>query len=156
SQAVPPTVSAQLTFNSVAGQQFYYDTSQLNPGDIMEIALQGDATALNTGRYSYSIAVTANYGTPVTTTYTGSANILNYKNSVFGAGGSLMGLERIYSVTGGVILDLGGGTSLWFASSGGSFTTPAGDFSTLVQNGDSTYTRTLANGTTINFNSSGY
>src|SRR5205807_7976501 len=127
SQAVPPTVSAQLTLNSTAGQLFYYTTNggATNPGDIMQIALQGDATSLSTGRYSYSIAVTANYGTPVTTTYTGSVDIINSSSSPFGAGWSLNSLYRIWSVTGGVILEQPVGTSLWFASTGsGTFTTP--------------------------------
>src|SRR5207245_1869325 len=48
-----------------------------NPFDILQIALQGDATGLSTGRSSYSIAVTANHTTPVTTTYNGSVDIIN-------------------------------------------------------------------------------
>jgi hypothetical protein len=56
---------------------------------------------------------------------------------------------RLHPVTGGVILNQGAGHSLWFAGSGPNYTTPAGDFSTLVQNGDGTYTRTLPDGLTI-------
>jgi len=158
SGALPSTISAQLTFNGTAGSTFYYSTSSLNPGDIMEIASQVNASSLSTGRYSYSIAVTANYATPVTTTYSGSVNVINDASSPFGAGWTLSGLEHIWSVTGGVILELPGGLSLWFASAGsGAFTTPAGDFSTLTQNtGTNVYTRTLTNGTKITFNSSGY
>jgi RHS repeat-associated protein len=68
-------------------------------------------------------------------------------------------LQRIWPVTGGVILELPGGLSLWFANgqTAGTFVTPSGDTSTLTQ--DQTtfiYTRTLKNGTKINFNSSGY
>jgi len=156
--ALPSTISAQLTFNGTAGSTFYYSTSSLNPGDIMEIASQVNASSLSTGRYSYSIAVTANYATPVTTTYSGSVNLINDASSPFGAGWTLSGLEHIWSVTGGVILELPGGLSLWFASAGsGTFTTPAGDFSTLTQNtGTNVYTRTLTNGTKITFNPSGY
>jgi|GEM_PF-1838684 len=156
SQAVPSTVSAQLTLNGTAGQVFYYSTSSLNPGDIMQIALQANATSLSTGRYAYTITATSNYSTPVTTTYSGSVDVLNYSSSPFGAGWSLADYERIYSVTGGVILDLGSGNSLWFANgTSGHFVTPPGDTSTLVQNGDNTYTRTLKDGTKINFSSTG-
>jgi YD repeat-containing protein len=158
SQAVPATVSAQLTLNGTAGTTFYYDSSSLNPGDTMQIALQGNATSLSTGRYSYQIAVTANYGTPVTTTYSGSVDIVNDASSPFGAGWSLNTLERIWPVTGGVILEIPGGLSLWFANGGqaGTFVTPAGDFSTLSQNtGTGVYTRTMKDGTKITFNSSG-
>jgi RHS repeat-associated protein len=158
SQAVPSTVSAQLTFNSVAGSTFYYSTSSLNPGDTMQIALQADATALSTGRYSYQVSVTANYATPVTTTYSGSADIVNSSSSPYGAGWSLDAVQRLWPVTGGVILELPGGTSLWFANGGtsGTFVTPAGDFSTLAQNtGTGVYTRTMKDGTKINFDSTG-
>jgi RHS repeat-associated protein len=158
SQAVPATVSAQLTFNGVQGSTFYYSTSSLNPGDTMQIALQGDATGLSTGRYSYSVAVTANYGTPVTTTTSGSVDIINSSTSPFGAGWSLSQLERIWPVTGGVILEQPGGTSLWFANgqTSGTFVTPAGDFSTLSQNTQTNvYTRTMTDGTKIYFDSTG-
>src|SRR5206468_10671657 len=77
----------------------------------------------------------------------------------FGAGWSLAGVERIFSVTGGVILDLGNGESLWFANgqTSGTFVTPPGDFSTLTQNTSTqVYTRTMPDGTTITFNGSGY
>jgi YD repeat-containing protein len=156
SQAVPPTVKAQLTLNGTAGSWIYYDTSHLNPGDIMQIPLQGDATGLSTGRYSYSISVTANYGTPATTTYSGNVDIVNSSSSPFGAGWSINVLERIWPVTGGVILELPGGLSLWWATGkNGNYTPPAGETSTLAL-ANNVYTRTLKDGTKINFNSSGY
>jgi RHS repeat-associated protein len=159
SQAVPATVTAQLTLNGNAGQLFYYSTSgssALNPGDIMEIALQGDATALSTGRYSYQIVVTPTGGTP--TTYSGNVNLINSSSSPFGAGWSLDTLQRIWSVTGGALLELPGGYSLWFANgqTAGTFQTPAGDTSTLTQNTvNNTYQRLLKDGTTINFDANG-
>jgi YD repeat-containing protein len=52
-------------------------------------------------------------------------------------------------------LDVGDGTSLWFASAGGgSYTRPAGDFSTLSGNGSS-FTRTLTDGTQMQFDATG-
>ena len=48
----PSQVEAQLTFNGTPGTAYYYDTSALRPGDIQQIALQVDASTLNTGRYS--------------------------------------------------------------------------------------------------------
>jgi RHS repeat-associated protein len=157
SQAVPATVSAQLTLNGVAGPTVYYDTALLNPGGVLQIALQGDATALPTGRYSYQIAVTAHYPTPVTTNYSGQVTIVNSASSPFGAGWSLAGVERLRPVTGGMILESPGGISLWFADGqqSGTFVTPAGDFSTLVRNPDNTYTRTLKDGTKVHFDSAG-
>src|SRR5207247_3368494 len=143
--------------NQVQGAAVWYSTSTLNPGDIVEIPLQGDAHTLATGRYSWSFSVTANYfPTPVTTTQSGFVNIINDNGSLFGAGWTLAGFDRLWAVTGGVILEMAAGRSLWFASNGqGGFVTPAGDFSTLVQNADSTYTRTLKDGTKYNFSSAG-
>jgi hypothetical protein len=73
--------------------------------------------------------------------------------------GTLQGLEQIYPVTGGVILDLGDeGRTFWFATagSGGGFTTPAGEFSTLSKNaGTGVYSRTTPDGTQMTFSSGG-
>jgi YD repeat-containing protein len=156
--AAPGTVTAQLTFNGTAGSTVYYNTSSLNPGDLMQMALQANATSLSTGRYPWQITVTANYGTPQQTTYSGSVDVVNDASSPFGAGWTLANVERLWPVTGGVILEEPGGQSLWFANGqqAGTFVTPAGDFSTLSQNtGTGVYTRTLTNGTQITFNSTG-
>jgi RHS repeat-associated protein len=164
---VPTSLKAQLTFNGTAGSTYTIGTSYtVNsvtsfewPGDTLQIALGANASSLSTGRYSYSMAIGDTNATPVTTTYSGSADVVNYKSNAFGAGWSLTGMERIYSVTGGVILDLGDGYSLWFANGGtsGSFVTPAGDFSTLTQNTSTlAYTRTMPDGTTYKFSSAGY
>src|SRR5439155_17687022 len=107
---VPPTIHAALTLNGTTGNTVWYNTALLNPGDIVEIPLQGDATALATGRYSWSISVTADYlPTPVTTSQSGSVNIINENGSLFGAGWTLVGFDRIWPVTGGVILEQAGG-----------------------------------------------
>src|SRR5207244_6506667 len=108
---------------------------------------------------SYSFQVVDTNANPQTTTYSGSVNVLNYSSNPLGAGWSLAGVERIFSATGGVILDLGNGESLWFANGqqSGTFVRPPGDFSTLTQDTIShVYTRTMPDGTTITFNSGGY
>jgi YD repeat-containing protein len=157
---VPSTVSAQLTYNSSGGSTWYYSTSSLNPGDVQQIALQASGTAsLATGRYSYTAVVTDSGSTP--TTLTGSSTLLSETGSPFGDGWTLQGLEQITSASGGVILNEGeGGRSLWFTApaSGGTYTDPAGEFSTLVKNSGSGggYTQTLTDGTQITFNSGGY
>jgi RHS repeat-associated protein len=156
-QSAPTKVSAQLTFNSVAGTAYYYNTSQFTPGDIESIALQADATGLSTGRYSYSVQVVDYRTTNTTFTLNGTATVLNNASSALGAGWTLQGLEKITSASGGVILDVGNsGKNLWFTGSGGTYTDPPGEFSTLVKNGDNTYTRTLTDGTTINFDTGGH
>ena len=127
---------------------------------MQQIALQAtNATSLATDRYSYSAQVVDIGSTNTTFSYSGDTNLLNYSGNAFGAGWTLQGLEQITSESGGVILDLGDdGRTLWFSSSGsgGGYTAPAGEFSTLVKNSGGSYTRTLTDGTQITFNSGGY
>jgi YD repeat-containing protein len=67
-----------------------------------------------------------------------------------------MGLERLHFVSGGVILELERGMSLWFEEDGmGGYISPPGEFSTLVENMDGTFTRTFTDGYECHFNSSG-
>ncbi len=162
SSAVPSQVSATLTFNGTVGTTYYYNTSTLVPGDVQQIALQATtASSLATGRYAYSVQI-VDHGTALTTiTLSGTATVLNQSSSAFGDGWTLDGLEQITSASGGVILNEGGGgDSLWFTGSfgsgGGTYTTPAGDFSTLVLNANGSYTRTMPTGDQITFNSSGF
>ncbi len=157
--SVPTAVNAKLTFNGTAGTTWYYNTSGFIPGDIQQIALQSTATGLTTGRYSYSVQVVDERSTNTTSTYSGTATVLNQSASAFGDGWTLQGLEQVIPATGGVILTLGdNGETLWFSGSpgvGSNYTTPAGDFLTLTKTSTG-YTRTLADGTQITYNSSGY
>ncbi len=153
--AVPSTISARLTVDGTPLTTVTYDTSTMNPGDFVQVGLQDDATGLATGRYTYSVVITANYGTPVTTTKSGSFTVVNDGSSPFGAGWWVAGLDRIVTGSGGVALVEAGGMSLWFAGSGGTYTSPTSDFSTLVQNIGGTWTRTLPDGTVEQFDTSG-
>jgi len=162
SGAVPSKVSGQLTFNSGGGTTYYYNTAQLNPGDVQQIALQAtNAGSLSTNRYAYSAQVVDIGTTNTTTVYSGSTTLLNDSGNAFGAGWTLQGLEQITAESGGVILDLGeGGRTLWFTGSfgsgGGTYTDPPGEFSTVVENSGGSFTDTLTDGTQITFNSGGY
>jgi RHS repeat-associated protein len=162
--ATPSKVTAQLQYNGTNGTTWYYGTSSLTPGDIMQIGLQANASTLSTGRYGYTATV-IDYrsGTPTTFTYSGTSTLINESQdptfSALGAGWTVSGLEKIITASGGVILDEGDGAGLWFSGSfgsgGGTYTSPAGDFSTLVLNSNGTYTRTLTDGTVENFASTG-
>lgn len=155
---VPTAVNAALTFNGTTGTTWYYKTSGMIAGDVQQIALQSTATGLTTGRYSYSVQIVDERSTNTTSTYSGSATVLNQLTSAFGDGWTLQGLEQVIPATGGVILTLGdNGETLWFSGSpgvGGNYTSPAGDFSTLTKTSTG-YTRTLSDGTQITF-ASGY
>ncbi|HXG13132.1 MAG TPA: Calx-beta domain-containing protein [Gemmataceae bacterium] len=154
---VPAKVGARLTLNGTAGPEVFYDTASLSANSVLQIALQGDATGLPTGRYAYQIDVTAYDSTSVTTTFSGEVSLLNADTSPVGDGWSIAGLQRLWPTAGGVILELPEGLSLWFAdgSPAGTFLTPAGDFSTLVRHPDGTFTRTLKDGVQIAFDAAG-
>ena len=156
-QAVPSQVTAQLTFDGSTGSSFDYDTSQLTPGDIQQVALQADASSLPTGRYPYSVSIGDVRGATTTTTLAGSTTVVNDSTSALGSGWVVDGLEKVVPAAGGVVLDLGSaGQSLWFANgSGSTYVDPAGEFSALVANGDGSFTRTLTDGTTIQFDPAG-
>jgi YD repeat-containing protein len=165
SLTTPTKTSVQLTFNNVAGGTYYYATSAFNPGDYAQFAVQADATGLSTNRYAYSVQVIDYRTTNTTTTYSGTATVVNPADAPFGAigqGWSISGLNRIISETGGVILDSGSNDRLWFATAGTSggttsYTSPAGDFTVLTKSvSGGTYTRTLPDGTKQEFDSNGY
>ena len=128
---------------------------------MQQIALEAtNATTLTTNRYAYSAQVVDIGTTNTTSTYSGTTTLLNYSGNAFGAGWTLQGLEQIIPETGGVILDLGTRRQdalvyRQLGSGGGTFTDPAGEFSTLVKNSGGTYTDTLTDGTQITFSSGG-
>jgi RHS repeat-associated protein len=87
--------------------------------------------------------------------------VVNESGSRYGAGWVLAGVQRIYNQTSGVLLTEGNGAARWFtrAGCGGgqcSFTTPAGDFSTLTwSDATASWTRKYVDGTTVTFDSRG-
>ena len=114
---------------------------------------------LPTGRYPWSISITAYYSgnNQVTSSNSGSLDLINHASNPIGVGWEAQGVTQLYPLSTGAILDLGDGQSLWFAwnSVTQTYTTPAGDFSTLTHNSNGTYTRTLKTGVKVNFSSSG-
>jgi YD repeat-containing protein len=158
---VPSQLSAQLTFNGVAGTSYGYSTTGLTDGRTLRFALQADTSALATGRYNWQLDVTTTYsGVPTVHSFTGSTNVVN-RNSAsapFGRGWQLSGLDQLSAQTGGVLLVRGSGTTLWFADDGaGGYLHAEGDatYSTLVKNGDQTYTLSDTHGTETNFSTTG-
>ncbi len=153
----PTSVVATLSITGGTGSSTTYTTTgagQVNPGDVMEIALQGNMAGAATGRYSGQVSITAHYaGTGEFVSYPFTFSVLDPSATIFGHGWSLGNVERLWPVTGGAILEMPGGQSLWFASAGGNaFTTPPGDFSTLALT-TGYYYRTMPDGTQIDFDS---
>jgi YD repeat-containing protein len=151
---LPATVQVSLSINGGSAVNVTWSSTGSNLGDILELPIQGNAAGLATGRYSWSVTVTPSSGSP--STYNGNFDLVNQSSSPFGAGWSLADLNQLVSVTGGEILVQPGGYSVWFAlAGGGNFTQPAGIFDKLVQNGDSSFTLTMPDGTKDNFTPAG-
>lgn len=162
-------VTAQLTLDSTTYSKYYYDRASLNTGALVQTAAIGDASALSSGRYEFTLTDTAvpSSGTTITNNNAGGVDILNYSSSPIGKGWGIAGLTRLYSYATpeedpwppymfGVMLDNGDGTSLWFQQVSGVFVSPAGDFSSLVMNMDDSFTRTMLDGTVVEYDDDGY
>ena len=156
--AVPSSVSAQLTFNGIAGTSYSYSTSGMTTGQAMRFALQADGSSLATGMYDYSIAVTLTIsGVNHTQMFTGKQAIVNRNASVYGSGWWLDGLDSVVDSTAGALLVKGNGDSLWFPKSGSNYLHAAGDlqYNSFVKNVNGTFTVTSKTGTVSNFSTLG-
>ncbi|MEO8272199.1 MAG: Ig-like domain-containing protein, partial [Aureliella sp.] len=155
--AVPTAITAQLTFNGVAGTTYSYSMSGIVAGQPMRFALQADGTALATGMYNYSVSVgTTISGTTTYQTFTGQQAIVNRATSEYGANWWLSGLDRVYDSAAGALLVQGDGDTLWFKKSGSTYLHADGDtsYGTFVKSG-STYTLTAKTGELSNFSALG-
>jgi RHS repeat-associated protein len=130
----------------------------------VEAALQADLSTQPTGVYGYSVTTGLDHfdgsvftGSSVTST--GSLVQVNTSTSPLGAGWSLAGVQQlVVNPDSSVLLVDGDGTVLLFAppaQAGQSYVSPTGDFSTLVQNGDGSFTRTLKDQSVYQFSAAG-
>jgi RHS repeat-associated protein len=124
------------------------------------------AVSSSTGASSYNAVVTSYYsnGTSASTTVPVRVLVVNERNSPYGAGWSIAGLQRLYPQSdGGMVLIDGTGTVQYYAgpcaSAPCSYTSPAGEFSALSRHswGDGTvYDRRAPDGSIVAFTSDGY
>jgi RHS repeat-associated protein len=90
--------------------------------------------------------------------FAGAQCVISRSDSELGAGLSITEIDRLDIKPTGVNLITGSNHAIWFAGTGsGPYTREAGDltFSTLVKNGDGTYTLTSATGMKSNFSATG-
>jgi RHS repeat-associated protein len=125
-------------------------------------SLQADLSQLASGAYEYKLTAGIQgyrngqlVGT--TDTKTGKILVVNDSDSVFGSGWNIAGLEKLTINDDNTALLVDGSGSQWLfdAPIGGTFQSPAGDFSNLQKMGDGTYQRTLKDGTVNVFNAQG-
>jgi RHS repeat-associated protein len=160
SASTPSAFSTRLKIGGVQqGEEIFTDSRSLPrfTASTSRLSHMFDATGLATGRYAYEATVFSNY---VNSSIGGIANdqliIVNRKKSPFGAGWAITEIQQLHlQSSGGVLLTAGDGTAVFFSGGPDTFTPPVDDFSTLVRNADGTYTRSLKNGTKVNFNAQG-
>ncbi|MEQ8786495.1 MAG: Calx-beta domain-containing protein [Pirellulaceae bacterium] len=155
---MPDLIKAELTFGGVTGTPVYYDTTNLQAGDVELFALQADASTLSSGTYDWSMTITRYYGaTEVETTFTGQQQVNNRIATEFGNRWSLQELDKLEIQTGVVTLIMGNGSTVpYFEDGSGGYLRPDGFFDTLVKNVDDSYTLTHTDGSQDEFDSSGY
>lgn len=152
-----------MTFATLAPTTVYYNATSYASGQVVDFAQQVNAGSLAPGNYNWTMTVTeeyANASTDITRTYTGSYDVQNLDQSAFGAGWMLQSLDQLYVGAGGIELGDGNGDMFRFAqdpNNANNFLRPDGEpgYSTLVKNGDGTYTLTDKHGNIEDFAASG-
>jgi hypothetical protein len=98
--AVPPRISARLNVGGIdQGQPVFTNPAGLNEDrdEAIRQAVQFDASALPTGLYPYTLALTSHYAmSAVDTTIADQIVVHNERDSAFGAGWTLGELQRLY------------------------------------------------------------
>jgi RHS repeat-associated protein len=160
-QPVPSQIQVRLTWNNGTPSSWTtFSTSGHQAGDTYLLAAQVGSAVASTGAYPWQLDVKVHYsgGSPVDLPATGTAGVVvrDQAGPNFGPGWGIAGLDRLVSYSGGVLWVYGAGGSRVFPSAGGgSFTSPANDFGSLIQNGDNSYTYTAKDQTKWHFNSTG-
>jgi len=139
----------------------------------VQAALQGDLSDLTSGVYNYTLTRGLGRLTPIfriaglpeigawmgsMTDSTGQVVHVNAIDSPFGAGWQLGGVQQFVENPDGSVLFIDGdGTNIVFEplAEPGQYDSPVGDFSTLVKNGDGTFTRTMTDQAVYQFDNAG-
>ena len=158
--AVPPQISYQLSVAGIEqGTETFVDSSGLNENidETIRVNASFDGSGFETGLYPYTVRLTSNYlASRVATILDDEILVINEQSSLLGAGWGIEGLAKLHLIdANSVLLVSGEGGAILFSGGPTAFTPPAGDFSTLVNKPDGTFTRTLKDGTQIHFDSQG-
>lgn len=157
---------AYVTFSNNATELYF--SRNTTSGQSTRLVAQFKATTIPTSAALYTAEVAMFWPSPSgdveqgTSPATVRVVIINDQNSPFGAGVELVGLQQLFTnQSGGVLVTEGSGSATFFSgscspSASCSFTSPAGEFSTLSTPGNGTYRRVYPDGTALTFNSAGY
>lgn len=160
----PTTVLGELLINGVLRDSASYTGWGTAPL-VRQMALSYDASGDTSGVYPFTIIVQNRYsGGAYADTLSGNLFVVNRSQSQFGAGWSLVGVERLYfnqptGASNGSLLWIGGdGSAKLYAPAGtNKWVAPAGEYrDTIYYNtGSSTYTDTLRHKIVVSFDASG-
>jgi YD repeat-containing protein len=157
--SVPPLLSYTVAIGGSTSSAVFIDTSGLAEGaeNTIRAAVSAEARHLETGAYSFRVTATSHYASgSLSGELVGRVLVANGQRSPIGAGWGIVNLSRIRRTNDGlVILTSGDGMMLVFAGGPVTYTSPPGDFSTLVRRADGGFTRTLRDQTVIAFNTHG-
>jgi RHS repeat-associated protein len=132
-----------VTFTNGSSELFYKWAPHPADGNVNRLAAQFDASTLGTGAYTYT-AVVRSYrsnGTFAERDVPVRILIVNEANSPFGAGWSIVGVQRLYRQSNGdVVITEGSGSIAYFTRTTTScqgicrisYASPKGDFTTLL------------------------
>ena len=143
-------LSQLVTLSTGTTEVFFHDYTSSR-----RAAVQFDASNLATGVYEYTLVARSHYqsGGDKESTKTVRFMVVNEKDSEFGHGWSVAGLQTLYKVSSTKIaITEGDGSIAYFHKSGGDWVSPDGDFTHLASGGSPTkWTRTYPDGTEVVF-----
>lgn len=131
-----------VTFTNGSHEIFYNWVSHPGDGNVNRLAAEFDASSLTTGAYNYTLVVRSyrSDGSFRENDLPIRLLVANEASSPFGAGWTVVGVQRLYSQSNGVVITDGTGSISYFlrgAKSCGSngctipYSSPVGDFTTL-------------------------
>jgi RHS repeat-associated protein len=157
--SLPATFTATLTWNGTAQTPVTFSTTGDHPGDTLTFAVQSSSAVTGVSRNDWSLSVTiTGHGT---VTASGTAFVVAEDASPFGAGWSFSNLNQLvyFAASGsdpaGELWVYGDGSTRFFSGTSGTLTGPPEDTGSLVVNTGGSFTYTAADGSVIDFNSSG-
>jgi len=136
--ALPPSITAQLTWDGNVVATTTILTTGKSPGQLLTLALQVPFVVSGVGRHLWSIQLTMNYPAPIVRVVNGSTFVVNNEDSSAGAGWSWSMTDRLYDIAAsggqpaGKLRVYGTGSWRFYADNGsGGFTSEPGDNGTL-------------------------
>ncbi len=154
----PTEITAVLSVDGVPGSPIDIPTTDYVAGEPFDLP-PIEAPSPGTGEHTWELDVqlTLADDSTVTETATGTMTSLDQTSSPYGSGWSISGIDQLIPTTDGVLWVSGGGDSRLFTGSGsGTYANPVGDFGTLVENADGSFTYTAKNQNVEQFDAAGY